>query len=202
MILQEEYLKRHRIALPQVHHTLRSGSVIFKIDPESSDLQDRWAIVSLRWRDNPHHPGHYEVNVRHPRHNGCIDGNLFDHARGYPPDLTLQYEELEKFFLDFATAHGKIQTVTDRKESTLLGWEIFLYCYDDFLAKSASSVFFSQIEGSIDSDLSISERHCHYNSAVNTLMTNFRGVFDIYGAQIHTHTQNNLTWLANLVNGV
>ncbi len=146
MLLQEEYLKRRRIDLPEVHHTLGTGSLIMRLDPDKSDLKSRWLVVSLHWHKNPHHPGEYELRVLTPVHNSYAQGDLFQGVRGYPPQLRVQYENLEEFFLDFATAHGKLEAVEDNPGLGLVGWEIFLFTHDSYLASSASPKLRAAIE--------------------------------------------------------
>ncbi len=199
MLLQEEYLKRHRFTLPEVRHTLTTGSLILKA--VQAEPQDRWVLVNIHWIDGSQHPGYYNVKIIKPIHNGCNSKELFVNLSCYPPTFVLSYEEMEQFFLEFATySHGTLHAIHDVKESNLAAWEIFLYCFDSFLASYASYKLKSCIENSIDFDLSTEDRHVAYFEAINVLMTEQSPVFDKYSSLIHTFAQNQLNWLATLVN--
>jgi hypothetical protein len=201
MLPQEEYLKRHRIAETEVHHTLQSGSLVLRVDTKNSDLPSRWVMVSLTWRDNPHHPGNYEIKIQTPVKDATSKKDLFQNVRGYPPNLSLQYEEIEDFFAEMATAHGKVTAISANPELALACWEIFLYTHDSYLAKSCSRKLRDAIETSIDFDLPVQERYYAYIDATNFLMSEHPPTFEKFETCIHIHIKRSLDWLARLVNG-
>jgi hypothetical protein len=158
-------------------------------------------VVSIAWKDNPHHPGEYEVQVCIPVHNS-VGPVVFQTVRGYPPNMTMSYEQLEGFFLDFATAHGKLRAVEKHPELALVSWEIFLYTHDKQLTQSVSQNLRTAIETSLDFDLPIDERYYAYIEATNALIVEQPVIFNRYEHFIHIHTKRSLGWLARLVRGV
>jgi hypothetical protein len=155
----------------------------------------------LVWVDNPHHPGHYEVQIQIPVHDGGT-GEIFLNVRGYPPSLIIQYEELADFLGAVAVSHGSLRAIEGHKETILAGWEIFLYAFDRYIAKSASPKLREAIEESLDLDLPLEERYYSYIEATNHLIVDHVSVFERYETLIHSHTKRSLSWLARLVNGV
>ncbi len=203
MVLQAEYFQRHGINIPQVCHTRTPGSLILRADdPKETDFLGRWLIVTMSWREAGNHPGSYDTQFLLPIHNGYKSGNYFTSFRSYPSTLNLQYEVFEPFFLDFSQSHGKLQAISDAREVALTSWEIFLYCYDGYLAaKQSSPALRESIAKSIDFEAPFLERFFSYGEAVDRLMTEQRPVFDRYETCIHIHAKRPLSWLANLVNG-
>lgn len=200
MIFQQEYLGRHNIVLPEVHHTLGKGSLVLRTDSPSCDLASRWIMVSLEWMESDRHPGYYEIVVKKPVHDGCSK-EMWSSVAGYPPQLSLQYEEIEPFFVEFARSHGKIVPALGSPDLPLANWEIFLYTYDGYLASKASVRLRDQIEQSIDPAIPDYGRYRSCLRAVDILMDELPQAFEGYSRNIHAHTQKSLAWLARLVNG-
>src|SRR4051812_30078676 len=124
MIPQQEYLKRHALSLPQVSHTLSTGSLILQMDAVGPG---RWIIISVDWNNNSNHPGNYMVKVVSPIHNSYTQSSLFQPVSGYPPVFQVQYEEFDQFFLEFSKSHKKARAAETHSDSILLAWEMFLY---------------------------------------------------------------------------
>ncbi len=202
MILQEEYLRRHSIVVPEVHHTVNGGSLILRPDEANTVLSLRWVVVNVEWRFNSHHPGNYTLKVLTPVHNSGRGPDLFTSIPGYPSWLTLNYDEFEQFFVLFAGSLGKIKAVTDYREASLLGWEMFCYTHDSYLSQRTSSVFHEVFATSIDFDLPLESRYYAYREAVDLLMVQDSTAFDLYESSIHSYTQRSLSWLARLINKV
>lgn len=198
MLPLEEYLARHQLIIPEVYHTLSNGSLFCRVD--QSDLAPRrWLLVSLTWKDDPHHPGVYDVKVQTPIHDGCNRRDVWENIRGYPPNLQLQYEEIDEFFREFAVTHGKITAISENPELSLMSWEIFLYTHDTVLA-SLSRRMRKLIEVSIDLDLPAKIRYRAYLEVVDLLMVEQPSWFEKYEYSIHAHTKKVLGWLVRLIN--
>ena len=70
MRIFEEYLKRHNIDVPIVHHC-NVGTLILKADGFE------WMVMEIRWISHDYHPGQYSIAINTPIHDGYINDCVF-----------------------------------------------------------------------------------------------------------------------------
>src|SRR5581483_8311032 len=120
MKLLEEYKKRHNLDFGLAYHT-KHANIFLKGTPKQ--------ILTIKWDDSIKSPGYYVFRFLEPNHNGYLDGKYF----AKPYENYYQYDDYLQFITTWARG---IELEPVRPEQTNLAiWEMFLYCFDAWIAE-------------------------------------------------------------------
>lgn len=186
MLLQEEYIQRHSIDVPLIVCT-NFGNVIFRHD------DFRYLVAHLEWKYYSWHVGNFKIDIYNPVYNGYTEGRLLNSY----DDITIEWDNYQSFFRNWIPLwHGKIQPVT-RHESLIACWEIFLYCFDGWLARNATTEFMKLIDET--SDFSNPNRVRYIKEAHKYLRLNHEAVAKKFESVILSFSTHYMDWISNLL---
>ena len=177
MLLQEEYIKRHSLDILPIVYT-SSGSAIVKDGPH-------YLILHLEWVPQPWRVGHFKFSTCYPTHNAHLISTCYDCK-----DVEIAWDRYEFYFRNWSS----VNNFKPVKNRLLACWEIFLYCFDGWLARNATPEFMKLVDKTADNyDLSIIK-------AIEYLRDNYSSQFSRFRSQILKHcTDNYMEWLMNLL---
>jgi len=184
MRLQEEYLKRHNLNCKPVYH-INKANVILKLHSRPQ------VVVEIKWEETIRRPGHYKFSFFNPNHNGYLDGDCF-----LPLGDThyYQYDEYADFLLRWAK--GLNFTPIKFAQVKLAVWEMFLYCFDGWIAKHNLE---ERAFCGVDPSLSEEERSNGIDNFLEYLSTYDTLVFDIYESEFRKYEYDYADWLTELI---
>lgn len=207
MRLYEEYFRRHKISdVPLIHHNHRT-SIAFK-----TRNQNAWddilgqpirtvvshvpsaAILEVKWNHSDHHPGQYEgtVHIQNP------DGHLKDKMFISYQVSNIKWSEYESFMYYFSKKLNKVEIAKTQDECFLIGWEMFVSCYDSYLNRQSGDfkyLLFQSLddENSIDTRLDfITEILRRFSETNANLLRNWR--YEVLN-KVHSHAD----WYVNII---
>jgi len=184
MLLQEEYINRHSMDTPLIVYT-NFGNVIFRHD------ELRYLVARLEWVPYSWHVGHFKIWIYYPLHNRYTD-QIF---KPYD-DITIEWDNYQSFFRSWIPLwRNEIKPVMQH-ESFVACWEIFLYCFDGWLARNASPEFMRLIDKT--SDFSNPNRIRCVHDAYDYLKLNHQVIAKKFRDAIFAYSTNYMDWLANL----
>lgn len=186
MRLFEEYFQRHKIDVPVAHHCL-AGSLVLHTVPEKWNC--RWAILSIKWVDDPYHPGKYVIQLSTPIHNSQ-DGNYFEDR----PEIIKKWHQYEDFILDWCHIAQGIPAQNFR-EATLITWEMFVYSHDRWFQEHSDLQ-----AGLFDSlDNENPKRYESYQNVAMMLSKQYPAVFERWKKEFLAKIQYYSEWLVRLI---
>lgn len=196
MLLQEEYYKRHGIAIPMIRYE-RYVNVVLR----NSEYQ--WLVFSGSYQENKNHPGHYNFYYLKPKHNGYSE-NLFENLANYDKCYWDRYEYLILTWLNGLSTpkHYGFKAIVDSKELLLVAWEIFLYTHDRWIANNTmtlGSKFYDLVEESTNPAVELTTRIFAYQKALSRIEESATAS-NSFKNNIACYTKNYSFWLANLIN--
>lgn len=189
---QEEYLIRHGLSDVAVIRHVESGTVFVTSE---SPLRS-WTVLSIKWKDNPIHPGEYHLCYLAPIHNGHKSGQVFEKM----DEFILQYDEYEHFIYQWASKLADHRAIEGDWQSVLACWEMFLYIFDDWFVENTSSSLKRLIYESINLDQDVSQRLNGYQDAISLLTEQYPYVLKRFKFDVLPHIHSYCDWLARLVN--
>lgn len=184
MRLQEEYLKRHKLAFKPIYH-VRKAHVILKLHTRPQ------VIVEIKWEETFRHPGYYKFDFINPNHNGYLTGDYF---LSLSDPHYYQYDEYDKFIMRWVKNLNFIPIKFG--EVKLAVWEMFLYCFDGWIAEH--NLVDKTFRG-VDPSLSEEERANEIDYFLDFLATYDTLVYDIYFSEFGKYEDNYAGWLAELI---
>ncbi len=196
MRLYDEYLKRRGITVPVVQHRQEGAVLLWTTDPLISTWQNRWVLVTARWRPDDDHPGKYEVVYHLPVHNGGTKGRLFAQM----PPIMLEWDEYEDFFYKWAAGLKGVRPASGHRQVVLTAWEMFVFCYDDWFRRQGSDLKDRHLYTSIDDQLSADARYAGYQSVLLYLSAHHPAVLQAWKYEMLMKVYNYSDWLVDLIN--
>lgn len=187
MRIFEEYLKRHNIDVPIVHHC-NVGTLILKADGFE------WMVMEIRWISHDYHPGQYSIEINTPIHDGYINDCVF--TKNSP--VYKKWDEYENFLLG-TSVYNKFKPVSDPKEIIMTVWEMFVYSCDSWFAKKDSVVKQLLFE-SLDKDNSIDLRYKKHKEVLSHV--DYSLINRIWTYEMLAKTQNYAFWLSTALNKI
>jgi hypothetical protein len=193
---QEEYLARHGISDVAVIHHVAHGTVFIAQDEPIR----KWTVLSMKWVDNPLHPGEYHFCFFTPIHNGWKGGPLFEKL----DELILQYDEYEDFIFEWASSRSKYSNTCRAIEgewpAILSAWEMFLGMFDSWFVEQAPGSLKRLLFDSVDPDEDASQRMTSYQESLLILTEHHPHVLKRFKFEVLQHAYNYCDWLARLTN--
>src|SRR5271154_5207507 len=114
MRLFEEYLNRHKITdVPVVHHCT-TGALILRTT-DASVWNNKWVLVTIRWKHDDYHPGRYIIEMNSPVHDGFHTDTIFTQ---WPP-IEKKWHEYEDFLLEWSDNLKGVKPVRGNKNIIL-----------------------------------------------------------------------------------
>lgn len=191
----EEYLKRHSITdLPIARHDAR-GSLLLRTT-DSTMWKNRWIILNFQWIHNDHHPGHYQIEINYPIHDGYLSDKLFTQRM----PINKKWDEFEDFFIEWSEILKGVKAVhnDDVRELQLAAWEIFVFAYDGWFQKQSYEIKRILFE-SLDRDRKVDYRFRHYQDIGIYLATHHPAIVRAWKYEVLARVQNYSNWLAQIV---
>lgn len=191
MRLFEEYLNRHNIVVPIIHHC-NSGVVLL----QSTDLsiqKNRWLIITIEWFQHEVRPGWYNISISSPIHNGFLSGDLFVNT----PPIQKKWDEYEDYIFELRQSLKSVVPIQGSQEITLAAWEIFACVYDGWFVKQPFEIKQSLFE-SLDKEKSIEHRHEHYCEVLMFLSTHYLVVARTWKYDVLAKFHNYSDWFVKL----
>ena len=182
MLLCEEYLKRHAIAVPMMQHVRGLGSVFFK-------EQDVWCVKQFEWQPPDTHPGSYNVTTSRSVHNGLERGRYFEKIA----EEQIQWDEYEHYLLDWISVPRCIPSLD--KAITIAQWEILLRCCDNSLIRHVN---YEKLFLSIDFDLPMETRYQYIQQCVDYFAHNHREIHRLWAGDLQFYREHYASWLAEM----
>lgn len=189
MQLHEEYIRRHRLAVPVVRADARS-TVFLRSVTSPYD----WKILIIRWMPCESHPGHYCIRVFSPVHNGYRT-----HMLTCSVDQMVFWDNYEPFVLDFVKSCRPEFSAVPSEESILAAWQMFLLIFDSKLVLMGQE-FLTLVSRSIAPNLSIEERSTAVVAAKAQLRLLLPEVSEHLHHQIFPLADFYSDWLVRLIN--
>jgi len=192
MFLQEEYFSRHGITgVPIVNH-VGNGSLLLR----SNDSPFNWMVLAIRWEDPHNHPGKYHINFFQPIHNSYRNGRFF--IKTLEKDIQIEWDRFQDYILGWSKG-SKSTPIVGEVEVVLATWEVFTYCIDDWLAEEADTTLRKLHYASVDLDLTLQERYCGYQDALQYLGEHYPPMFRAFKDDMKSYLRNYCHWLGELV---
>ncbi len=186
MKLYQEYFLRHNIDGMVVEHN-NQGALILR-------TKDSWLLVTIKWQDNGIHPGKYIVEYLSPIHNGYANRRLFQKYNV----KELSWDEYEDYFLSWSDSMMVPDVISGDKKVVLTAWEMFVYCYDGWLAQQSSELRW-YVYSCLDTDQSVETRYSGYQNCLLYLTAKDPDVLKVWKYEVLSLTQHYSEWLAALV---
>lgn len=180
MRLQEEYFKRHSLPYNPIYHTKNTQLLL----RNKSNI----TIMNILWKEPERTTGYYEIFYSKPIHNGYVKGEYFVRTR---VDHVVEYED----YFSFITTWAKSLTLDVVQNINLASWEIFVYCFDGWIASNSLE---NEIFPTIDPQIPPFHREANINEFLNYLKTKDQLVYKIYN--IHFKFKHE-SWLERLIKG-
>lgn len=184
MRLQEEYIKRHNLNYKPIYYAT-DASVILQLHSRPQ------VVVNFKWEETTRYPGYYTFSYLGPNHNGYLDGNYFMQLGD---NQYYQYDEYVNFILRWVKNLNFVAIKSDQVK--LAVWEIFLYCFDGWIAEhNLEEIAFQATNLS----LSAEKRSTAIDSFLNYLKTYDSLIVEIYNVEFRKYECNYATWLVELI---
>lgn len=221
MRLFEEYLARHNLDVPLVHHCA-NGTLLLESTtrPKNGMWSSRWILVSIKWIDEDHHPGYYRIEMNIPVYNGYSKGTLFTKQL----KVEKKWQEYESFFLNWAGSLTGMRSISDKMENILTAWEMFVFICDEWFSSQygnlsgrearrgvylnsdqiqaridhCPTILKQKLFQSLDKENSISTRYSNYQDVAIFLSTHHPAVMQAWH-EVLASLQNRADWLACLI---
>lgn len=201
MRLHEEYFMRHGITdVPVVQHCSAGSLILQPTDVSRDRFSSQWILLSIRWKDDDHHPGKYHISIDCPIHDGYQKDQLFT-AVGlgfcHSP-IILKWDLYENFLLDLVSNLPAIPVVGDQ-EVVMATWEMFVFSHDSWFLKQPYSIKKSLFE-SLDKENPIQLRYQNYQDVALFISTHHPAILRSWKYEVLARVQNYANWLAAIVN--
>ena len=187
MLLQEEYLQRHKLKVPVISH-VKKGAIFLHVTKG-------YVMMKIDWQDSERHPGSYVISYHSPIHDGYNRGTYWHNIPKVEREL--QWDEYQYYFASWAK--GDLHPVSERKLVVLTGWQIFILCADSALARLSDARLEKLIFASVDPDKPIENQFTNYQQAVAYLCTQHPALLRAYTRNIVPHLECYCYWLADLI---
>jgi hypothetical protein len=138
MHLHEEYVKRHKLAVPLIRYDSQSVVLL-----RSKEKPLFWRVIDITWSPCHWHPGKFVIKTWVPRHDNSRMHRAF-------PTREVYWDEYEDRVLALRDMGNDFIAVT-KKELPLATWYVFLMIYDTYLSR-LSEEFKEFVASSIDPD--------------------------------------------------
>lgn len=184
MRLQEEYINRHNLQYKPIYYVSNANLVLkLKSRPQ--------VVVTIKWEETIRRPGYYVFDYSSPNHNGYRDGNYFLSLgdRHY-----YQYDEYANFIMRWVKNLNFIPVKSSQVK--LAVWEMFLYCFDGWIAENNLVDLAFQ---ATDSSLSEEERCDGIDSFLYHLDSYDSVVSEVYNSEFRQYEYNYANWLVELI---
>lgn len=191
MLLQEEYLLRHKLDFPIIPH-VKKGAILFENGMQPCSL------LKIQWTPCSYRPGKYIFNFYHPVHDFKFkSGSVPEIFEPKTEEKVLQYEDYTDFICDLIKCWDIDNVLMESREIDLAMWHIFIFCFDSWCSRQKSLE--KLIYKSIDPDLGIDERHMNYEIALLELKLIHPMVYDFFMEKIFDEVQPYSYWLAKQI---
>lgn len=182
MRLQDEYIKRHKLNFPPIYHTKHANVVLKNQRPE--------LVLTIRW-DVFSSIGHYVIRSYTPNHNGYLDGNYFLEV---DEDRYCEYHDYFGVVMNLVKNHRLVPVHFDQIRLAI--WEMFLYCFDGWIAeRNLEELAFQAVNPSC----SVDGRIVALNIFLQHLEKNDSLVFEIYNSEFRKYEFNYGDWFVDLM---
>ena len=184
MRLQEEYIKRHSLKFSPIYH-VNNANIILKLHSRPQ------VILNINWDATTARLGHYVFNYIKPNHNGYLDGNYF---LALSDDYYYQYDEYFSFIRRWVK---KLEFTPVKFDQVKLAvWEMFLYCFDGWLAERGLEELVFQ---ATDLSLPAEVRTQAVDSFLCYLEDHDSLVLEIYNSEFRKYEYHYANWLVELI---
>lgn len=184
MQLQEEYIKRHSLNYKPIYYAI-DASIILQLHSRPQ------IVVNIKWEETARNPGCYTFNYLGPNHNGYLYGDYFVQLGD---NHYYQYDEYANFIMRWVKNLNFIAIKSSQVK--LAVWEMFLYCFDGWIAEHDLERTVFQ---TTNSSLSAEKRSTAIDSFLDYLETYDSLVLDIYNSEFRKYEYNYANWLVELI---
>lgn len=205
MTIQEEYIRRHGLGVLPFNYTMLGGSVVlctqekFTQRGKSTVSGKHYAVLSMNWIPSDRHPGQYRITTLIPAHDSYQKRELFCPMQ---EPLHFQYDELEAAIQSIQSIWlSGVKAAVTEVEVAITYWEMFLRCFDGWIARNASPKLLFYVEASMDPSVEIDVRYGSLLVAVDTLRMDNSAIYETWEMQFSSRRNGNLPWLARILNG-
>lgn len=187
MRLYEEYLNRHKISIPIIHHA-NNSSLLLKV--ESS----RWIFLTIKWIEGSRHPGIYDIGIKLPIHNG-FEKHIFNAWYS----VSKKWDEYEEFLDTWSNSLKKVEIIENSNYLVLDFFEMFVYIFDSWFQKRSFTLK-KNLFDILDKENSLEKRFFAFQDMIIYLSTNHIDVFKVWKHEIFDYLPYYADWLGTLVN--
>ena len=184
MRLQEEYIKRHGFNFNPIYH-VNNANIILKLHSRPQ------IVLNINWDVTTTRLGHYVFSYVQPNHDGYVDGNYF---LPLSDDGYHQYDEYLSFIMRWVKNLEFVPVKFD--EVKLAVWEMFLYCFDGWIAAHELEEMIFQ---TTNLSIPIEQRMDAVDLFLDYLVDYDSLVLDIYNSEFKKHEYNYANWLVKLI---
>lgn len=199
MRLYEEYLKRHNLEIPIVHH-FSTGSILLK-SQDSFLGSHKWIFMFWTWVDNPRCPGHYDIRIRLPIRNGFQkqrrDQTFVDACFNSSQSVIKRWDEYEDFFYEWLPTLKFVYPVKKTKSLILDAFEMFVFIFDDWFNLQPQKVKRILFEV-LDKENSLQTRYDNFCDLI-AYLKNHQEIFSVWKKEISDYLPSYSEWLINLI---
>ena len=205
MRLYEEYSRRHDLKDVMLAHHCSNATVLLGVDSLSSwqsllkqtvlGKMPKYAFFQIRWDHSDHHPGHYQVSLAYPVHDGYLNDAIFSiHSI-----TQLKWHEYESFIFNYALEYLKdTRTFGDFQEMSMIGWEMFVLGYDTWFNRQNGEIKYLLFE-SLDKDNDLEKRWGYCQELLRKLQVASPAVARCWKHEVFSRINSHAGWLANLL---
>jgi hypothetical protein len=174
MRLYEEYINRHKIAVPIIRHA--DHNVLFFRKEKPNGIE--WKIFTAQFRRDVYRHGVYHCALNQPTRNSV--GSGFKTIT----QSEIEWDCFEDYMLNI---DNKNSIVFDSKEVLVAAWEIFVFQAERYLIRfSSNDDFFC----SLDITLPIAARHEILNSFLTSTSFKTCEVYNYWGREMMKHVND------------
>lgn len=188
MYLFEEYLQRHQMTIPVVHHC-SAGIVI---------LQNQKKLKTVFFIDrieDDAKPCYYQITVKSPIHNGFKQNLFFKQEQVF----NLKWHEYEDFFWSWAKQNENYEVVSGKNNIFLASLEILAFVYDSWFSEQSYSIK-EMLFNAIDNESDLEKRCENYWSLFKYLYNFEPKIYERFQINLLSKTKNYSEWLVKFLN--
>jgi len=194
MKLYREYLARHELADIQVAQHVDQGTLFFR--GQNADGNTIWRMLYIQFQCDHHHPGTYRFSWMQPTHDGRGRQGVFSAIQNYDDPPQVEWDQYEDYIYGLVKKPPEgMKVVRNQAEIILCAWEMFVFAHDSELARYANK---ESLFRSLDTDLSIVDRHQSYQEIMFDIERNMSNYFSVWSRDMMNYIRKYCHWLADM----
>lgn len=206
MRLYEEYLQRHQIRIPLVHHCAGVSCVIrvgdrriwsgFTSSEELAFKLPVHAVLEIRWVHASSRPGEYHISIKSPLHDATQGSGCYS----YPYSVVVKWHEYEDSVYRICELLKGARTYQEPHDLLLAIWEMFVYAHDTWFCRQSGDLKYLLYQ-TLDREVASTQRVSCVQEAVRRIAAVNPVAAKMWRDEFLVHLQQENEWLAGLIGG-